>query len=523
MAIVKTKDRNNKRVGIDTRPPRRKHPSVDTLVKVQPPIEIPIEKPGHSLPLTWTAVPGCTTAELTVARIELAASGVERPIATNITLNNLGRIIDLDGMAHVVKIVLKKPTTVTGTDTVTALTTSADLQNNSLRFVVAADLGDGQMTPCLCSPGLGTRGSLPPALRTMSFDAGVLSFDALTTRTIRFSLVRGNAPEEFEEIQIDLGSISVIGLSGPVDCTVKSVSGTTIWSYPDELPLNNAKYTIDLRQAFEADLAAALKAGAPLVSGVTISGESGLIKLWQPAFTGALKRSVPGITRVELCGEAVGLPSFDQLPAEQPTHVTGDLAVSYNGIRLCSDLCDHIPPGPTINGSVVGNQPVICPLPANALQGLPLARIGLIGRAPVTCELALSIVELVNGTPVRTLAIETTQTIQAADRCGLYWIDLDRIQYNVPQIGIAVRAVRGRFLWAQTGQRYALRLAVWDPSPPTTALTLAGLTVTRCDATAVNKRNFAFPAAAFVNLAPRLMSLLFLTVDISDLELRYAR
>jgi hypothetical protein len=88
---------------------------------------------------------------------------------------------------------------------------------------------------------------------------------------------------------------------------------------------------------------------------------------------------------------------------------------------------------------------------------------------------------------------------------------------------VAVRATRGRFFWAANAAPL-IRLAVWDPDPePSPLLFGAGVVVATIDAAGVHQPARTFTAAAFAGGRPLVSSDLFLTVDVSDLALRYAR
>jgi hypothetical protein len=90
-------------------------------------------------------------------------------------------------------------------------------------------------------------------------------------------------------------------------------------------------------------------------------------------------------------------------------------------------------------------------------------------------------------------------------------------------VGLSVRANKGRFFWVCAADPL-IRLAVRDPDPGGRPLVLNGkplLKVTQADEMHLPGQSFA--GAAFQNHPPLLESSLFLTVELSDLVLRYQR
>jgi hypothetical protein len=80
----------------------------------------------------------------------------------------------------------------------------------------------------------------------------------------------------------------------------------------------------------------------------------------------------------------------------------------------------------------------------------------------------------------------------------------------------------GRFFWAGA-ERPLVRVAIHDPDPAGRPLLLGTTTLQAVQAQEQHLPGFVLPAAAFRKTAPLLRSDLFLTVDLSDLTLRYAR
>jgi hypothetical protein len=225
-------------------------------------------------------------------------------------------------------------------------------------------------------------------------------------------------------------------------------------------------------------------------------------------------------------GDPVALPLGDRLADEQPTAVSADLTVTYSGIRLHETLSDASPVSGAAGGFVVNEQPVVRAFPSQALSTVSPARVGLIGRVPVEdCELAVQFVTMTGDVPGEGIGAPYAITITAGHVLRTHWIDLPPgLDLSRGTIGISARANRGRFLWASDGTRPLIKLAVYDPDPGGRALRLNGTsihTVKTGDEEHTTARTF--PPALFRSLPPTFDSPLFLTVDVSDLALRYAR
>jgi hypothetical protein len=230
---------------------------------------------------------------------------------------------------------------------------------------------------------------------------------------------------------------------------------------------------------------------------------------------------------VTLAGDAVALPLGDQLADELPSSVSADLTVTYSGIRILEELSDTLPSG-AIGGFVVTDQPRARAYPPEALTSVALARIGIIGRVPLgvpECELSVQIVTMIGDLPGDALGAPGVITLAAAHEVRTHWIELPPApDLSRGNIGVTVRANRGRFLWASANGQALLKLAIYDPDPGGRPLRLNGVpiyAVTTADESHSPARTF--PPALFQSQPPIFDSALFLTVDLSDVTLRYAR
>jgi hypothetical protein len=175
-----------------------------------------------------------------------------------------------------------------------------------------------------------------------------------------------------------------------------------------------------------------------------------------------------------------------------------------------------------VAGPVAGADSVLRALPPAGTGALPVARVGLVGRAPEECELVVSIVGLESGLPGAPLAPAATVMLPRSDTVGVAWADLPVPVVAAGPAALSVRAARGRFLWA-AGPGPLARFAVRDPAPPPLPLRLGGATLAAIGAAGAQLPGQALPPGAFAGAPPALDCTLFVTVELSDLTLRYAR
>ncbi len=106
----------------------------------------------------------------------------------------------------------------------------------------------------------------------------------------------------------------------------------------------------------------------------------------------------------------------------------------------------------------------------------------------------------------------------------MQWFEFDQAEPLNVALGIRLRCNRGRFFWLSNDQHEPMvRIAIFDPDPGDEIISLNGdpfLTGSELPFTAQQQ---LLPAQLFVTDMPVLDSNLFLTIDVADLQLRYAR
>jgi hypothetical protein len=496
---------------------------------------VDVSPPGYALPIDWTPVAGATGAEVASASVRVGPALLQQTQQLPVAANGADREVAIPAGQQLLSLTLsglkwRHP----GDDNSTvedAIASGGDLSGRGLRLIVSIPAATG-WTPLLAVPGLGGRGMLPPALQSASFQQGVLSLPGLSAARIRLNIVTGDTPEEFtpQDVALDATVSAQVGIP-TTGLKVTGPEGAVLWQFPGGMPSNAPAVDVDLTAALERTLKQAVKAGQPPAATFTVVGASPCSASVNVAGArGALLRDFPGALRASLQGDPFPLPLGGPLAAEQPASAMAALVIKYEGIRILEPVSDSVPPSGGTGGTIVTDQPVTRALPPQALTGFPVARIGLIGRCPVgapgqpgePCELSVQLVDMSSGAPGQ--AIGRPGVVRAAPSAalGTVWVELPAMEAAKAPVGIAARATKGRFFWAGSPSPL-VRVAVRDPDPGSRPLRLGGSLVLNVGQTQTKQLAFALPTGVFRNAAPAWDSPLFLTVDLSDLTLRYAR
>jgi hypothetical protein len=400
-----------------------------------------------------------------------------------------------------------------------ALQSTADLQREARTLTVSIPDGSGGFAPVFAVPPVPARGVLPQSLKGASFAGGVLTLNGLAAAKVRLTLNEGAFPESYQPRELRVTQITGVASVRPRGLELVDPAGTAVWAFPEELAPGAPAPTVDLRFAVEAALKDALAGNRATDVTFRLKGAAGSANVTFATPHGALVRAFPGVLRSELAGDAVAL-ELGPLANEQPATATADLTITYAGIRLLENVADPVPAVfGDVGGRIVGADAVVRALPPHALDDLTVARVGLIGRAPERCELSVQLVDLAHGAaplgPPAVLQLEPSAAI------GTVWAAPSVPPASTP-VGVSVRANTGRFFWA--GKRDpGVRIAIFDADPAGRALRAGTATLRAVTRNEEHVPAFALPPAVFRAAGPLLSSDLFLTVDVSDLTLRYGR
>lgn len=498
-----------------------------------------ISPPGHVHRVRWAGVPGATEVEVESASLVLSPADVRRD-HDDLPLSAASDRVDITipGGERVRSLTLSRLRFLDATD----LVDQAGLSAKAVRLVVSVSEGGAFSAPLHAVPPVSGGQMMPAVLAGASYGSGVLRLPDLAATKLRLNLTQGDTPTEFSRQPFTLAAASGVTLLRSRNVSVLDPDGQSLFSVPGELPAVPGGHVVDLRHALEQHFERALAAQSSLASPASPAppapdaGDTGL----EAAFTivadpgcqafvrassvrGALLRVTRGVVRTTLAGGAQPLELGAGLAAFPPTSARGDLTLHYAGLRILGAHSDEVPVFGGTAGSVVGSEPVLRAVPSAALSELPLARVGVIGRAPVDCELSLALAVDAGGVPGPALGPPVTLLVAAADELCTHWFDLPLGASPLAQpILLVLHATSGRFLWAGEQQPLA-RLAVRDPDPGGRALLLGGRQLLAVTSEDQHLSAFEYPAEVFAAGAPHFESELFLDVDVSDLTLRYAR
>lgn len=514
---------------------------------------------GYTQTFSWHTVEGANKVELNTGQCRIGSTAVEA--LANFSFTNQNQRLDINTGAN--KAIRSLQLSGLSNDD-TALHNSSHISSNNFKLLVSVTDANGAFTPIYAIPAVPASGVFPQSYVGASFNNDTLSFSKpLQTDTIRLQLVDEDFPEATSAQNINLSSVQGSYLSLPQNLAVTLNKGldegldqnpnnsTVLFNFADPLALQMPNIEVPFVQQLLNTFQQQLDAQEALVASLKLSASTDNDEAFASVLittpTGYLLRELSGLHTTEVAGEAspLNLTLEQALSAEQASSVIGDISIQYKGIRILPDLSDSVPEhSGNIQGQVVSLNPKLKSLPPQALTNQALARIGIIGRAPEDCELVLEIIDMSGGIEGSVLIGPlvkqlSANTAQANTPIALHWFELDEQPApNVP-LGIRLRCNIGRFFWAGSPEPQ-LQLAIYDPDPGDesihllTANTVTDSTATNntaIDSTVIARGNqlpfsaqkHHFPQAQFRQYLPEITSNLFLTVDIADLTLRYAR
>jgi hypothetical protein len=503
-----------------------------------PQIDLPTA--GQTITVDWPAVPGATRAVIDTATVRVGSAaltqalgilpaqavgnGFEIPIPQSKRISSL----NLQGLQY------------KNDEGNWVEVTGAGQLGDGARLLVSMPNPAGGWLALYAVPAVGQRGAVPALFTGASFSNRNLTLPGtLVASRLRLTLVKNAAPQDFQEREIKLGQVTGWAQVLPKNLQLLDPEGTPIWAVPNELPVEAPVAEIDLKAPLIIALEKQLKANqAPRVTFLLKGDTPSRVGFNPGTVRGALVREFPGVTTLALRGEALPLPLDPELlkaplATTAPGTAIADLTLHYEGIRILETVADDLPaPQEPVSGVVVTPEAVVRSLPPAVLRpsaehALAPVKVGLMGRAPVACELSVSLVDLSSSLAGSPLGPPGVQTLAASREIGLVWIDLPwladpELPAPTVPVGISVQANQGRFFWVQRTAPL-VKLAVRDDQPGNRPLWLNGqpwLTLAQTDQ---HLPGLVWPATAFAQQPPRLSSNLFLTLDVSDLVLRYPR
>ena len=479
-----------------------------------------VAAPGFAHTIRWSGVAGATSAEVEQASVVLSPAMVTETQQNVSVTNQGGFVVNVPSGKRVKALTLHGLKRTGGTE----ITASDGLAGMRLAVSFPPVQGGGWDSPRFSVPAVNAQKMVPSTLTGASFSNRVLSLgDSVPAVRVRVSLVNGSEPREFEAQAAEVSQIHLQTETAARNIKLVGPDGNTLWQLPEydpDAPSND----VDIRNALELALKAKVQNNQPLEAMFTVSADAPAEAVVSfRRITGALLRVKEGVVRSELTGDPVQLDLGGALADERPSSVTGDLTITYAGIRILESVSDQpAEESAAVSGVIATASGVLKTFAPEALDGITPARVGIVGRAPEECELSLEFVSVnggIAGTPVGPPAV---LTLTPDNDIRTRWVDVPAgVTLNGP-LGLRVRANRGRFFWVTREQPLA-RVAIYDPNPGGRPLFIGTTRLKEIVETNSHEPAFRFPVAVFRNVAPALRSDLFMTVDISDLTLRYAR
>jgi hypothetical protein len=489
--------------------------------------EVTVSPAGHEVVLVWASASGATEIEIERATVEVGP--LSRVTSGTLTTSKKNDVYELTVPAHrrvrsIGLDTLRWVRTIDGESVKTELRSNADL-GGSVRITVAALDPQNQMVTRYAVPWVGPRKGVPGQFAGASLSNGVITVPEMNDRTIQIGLVDQSAPEDWEQQAMELASsVSASLVTVPADVSLTGPDGQELWAFPGDYA-GVAVAAVGIEPQIRAAFKGALDAGQPLEAklmlkaaneapiGFRVTGPSG-------ALVRRFRKPQPVVMEGDPVAPALAADGDAPLDAELAANVVADITITYAGIRLHDTVVDELPPPAAVHGFVVKAEPRERTLPPQALQGVSVARIGLIGRAPESCELSVQLVDTAaNGSP---LGPPGVVQLDAHDDIRTVWVEMPAIDVGAASVAIRARATRGRFFWC-ANESPLVRIALHDPDPGGRPILLGGTAVHALVDETAQLRGVPLPAAAFQSEAGSFDSDLFVTIEMADLLLRYAR
>lgn len=408
----------------------------------------------------------------------------------------------------------------------------ADLDGIGRRLAVSALGRSGGFDPVATSvPAVWLGEQVGWILTGSSYEAGVLTLPDLSGRRLRISLVDGATPTEFSSVAITAGSVTGWAAPAPRDLSLKGPDGTVLWAFPEVFAGATPTASVDVALGVQNAVTDLLAGGEPLRGAVTLSAAApSRADVGMASLHADLVRDLPGVTKVVLDGDPAAAPlGGAPLRTEVPSAAVADVVVTYDGIRL-TDLSDPLPIGRSVDGVVVGGEPVRRALPPDSLVGEKVARVGIVGRATASSKLTIALVDagsraqqpVTVGDP--SVVSVAPPPASAPGELAVVWAVFDPPIDVTGWVAVSVTATEGSFLWVSAPEPL-VRIAVVDPDPGGRPILLDGQPLLTLAAPSLAAMRASLPTAPFGSGATELelASALFCSVELTDLELRYAR
>jgi hypothetical protein len=347
-------------------------------------------------------------------------------------------------------------------------------------------------------------------------------------KKLRLSVINHFGKDNEDALVINMDRVSAMIMNLPVDLSLKDdTANNVLFEHPGLLPSSMTNVVYDMANPALATFNDQLSAQQDLSFRYTLQAQSGTaFRYATNPIKGALLRTFKGVSSVTLEGEPQQLPlnlDAGNLDTEQPGSVTADLVVNYNYLRLLAHLNDDKPvTSGNVSGRIVDEAGVKRVLLDDEIADYPIDRIGLIGRAPETCELSLSLFAGPVENPDQPLTDPGVIQLEASTNIQVVWIGLPETVSHAGPLVLRVRANSGRFFWV-TNPEPAVKVVVRDTSPGARPVRINNQLLTNLDEERIYLPQISIRPDLVTGELPILSSELFVTVEFTDLTLRYKR
>ncbi len=407
-----------------------------------PPVDVPPS--GHVETLSWRGAAGATGARLTSASLTVDPD-------TAGTSRSLGTVAS--AKTKVTEIVVQSPTPGApireiripdlvrhdGDDDF-AISGSGDL-GGDLHLVVTPIVGGQAQAPLVAVPPLPRRKALPAQLTGGGLSGSLLTLPDVTGTTYRITVVKGDAPEDFDEQLFSHGDVTMYAAPMPVGLHVDGPDGAELFAMSGPIV---SRVVVDLQAALSRHLGAAVvgaAAGAAITAPITVRSDV-VGRAWIELHSagGLVERAVEGRLTAEVSGEATTVSVPAPLPGRAANRTIADVTITHHGMAI-HPISDAVPTADAgLGGPVVRDLAVVRSLPPDALRDLRIARVGVIGWALAETDLTLDVL----GVTSSVAGIAAPSDRQSP---SLVWFEFDDPVLVDGPLAFGLTATRGAFGW----------------------------------------------------------------------------
>lgn len=474
----------------------------------------------------WDSVSGVDKVEVTSGSIKFGASNDEITLS-GISLCKEGNhhILNFLQPVHLSSLSLQGFTYIpSGESEAISFTASS-----SSYLVVAIPNDQTTWLPIYSIPHI-SKESTPRQYAGASFSGNSVSFprDMQPTKKVRLSVIKNFSKDNEEVLSSTISSVSARTKNLPIDLNLKNDTDNTILFEHKGIFLNDMPEVVfDLVNPAQTAFDKQLAQQKSFSFQYTLQAKNNTA--FQYASTtvkGALLRTFKGVSSAVLKGEAAELSidlSRAELDTEQPAKATADLTLTYEKLRILDRLNDDVPlTRGDVNGLIVSDEGVCRVLLDAEIANYPIDRIGIIGRAPEACELSLSLLPKQGETMGAPLTAPGVVQLDASTEIQVIWISLPQAITHEGALVVNLRANSGRFFWV-TNPDPGIKVVVQDPKPNGGEILINDRILKKLDVERIHLPQVSIQADLFADKAPVLSSLLFVSIELSDLTLRYSR